>query len=196
MVACRDDLDDELVRRYAWFREEAERALLYFPLRTADVTLSNAALWQAARAHFLIMDAYKADHFSGDRTEDAKIAAVTTMAILALKPFRTLDPNNVISPWAARANELFAVRLSGPILNSGLPELAESDRMAWLFNFLAEVRVLSIITFIEDIASGRLQPAYEIKLSEKSEDGRSDLGQLSALMLLYHLLWRPQQRSS
>lgn len=191
LVRVRTDTDDELVRRYVWFREEAELAADYFPLRSADVALNRGALWQSARAHFLLMDAYKADHFIGARAEDAKIAATTALAIVTFKPFRVKDPENVVSRWAARANELFAVRLAGPILNSGLPELAEGDRMAWLLNFLATVRARSLDRYVGDVTSMRMSEAYEIELDNGSHKMPTDLSNLNVLMLIYHLLWRP-----
>ena len=191
VVSVRADEDDELVRRYTWFREEAQNALNYFPLRGADVVVNSPALWQSARAHFLLMDAYKTDHFTGDRAEDAKIAATTALAIVTFKPFRVKDPNNVISHWAARANELFAVRLAGPILNSGLPELGEGDRMAWLLNFLATVKACSIDSYFDDVCSGRLSRTYEIELDQGGPNSPSDLSNLNILMLVYHILWRP-----
>jgi hypothetical protein len=190
-VLVRADDDEELLRRYRWFREEAEHALNYFPLRAANVTLSAPALWHAVKAHFLIIDAYKADHFIGERTEDAKIAAATGLAIVTFKPFRVRDPANVISPWAARANEFFSIRLAGPILNSGLPELSESDRMAWLLNFLCELKIESLQPLLRDAAASAQKESYQVDLAARSPDGRSDLRQLEILMLIYHVLWRP-----
>lgn len=153
----------------------------------ADVRLRAPSPRFVAEAYFLLSEAYKHRRLrQGAATQEPKIAALMSMAIMAVWPFRPIRPLDVQRPETVVSNPIFAVFCASSIIDNDLSGLNE-DMKRRLYNFLYNIRLPSLSGYITEISVGskRSNDRYSVDLSDV------ELATADALMLIYELLYRP-----
>jgi len=88
----------------------ADRFQSNIPAISADTEFRPDSPLLMARAYFLLSDAYKPwRNEVGSLTDEYKRAALSALAVMAIRPFSPLDPDNVQSASAYLANPIFAL---------------------------------------------------------------------------------------
>lgn len=154
---------------------------------SADVRFRAIAPRFVSEAYFLLSEAYKFRRLrDGASTQEPKIAALMSMAIVAVWPFQAIHPLTVQRPETVVANPIFAVYCASSIINSDFGTLS-NDMKRRLYNFLFTMRLPCLRDYVTDISLGpkRSADVFKVDLSD------AELASADALMLIYELLYRP-----
>jgi hypothetical protein len=97
------------------------------------ILLRGGRLPLLAQAYFILNECYKNWRIApGHFTEIPKIAALQSLAILTLEPFRPIDNTNVVTVAEARCNEIFALAAAGAVLGFPINPDVSVKRDFWL----------------------------------------------------------------
>lgn len=182
------EFEDRINERTAYLEHRADEFGRAGILSPADVRFRSIAPRFIAEAYFLLSEAYKERRLrDGSSTEAPKIAAMMTLAILAVAPFQPVNPLNVRMMATVIANPLFALFNASSIINNDFTGVSD-DSYRRTLNFMRHLRMPCIRSYIIDISLGsnRAQDVYDVNPSDV------ELAHMDAVTLLYELLWKKQ----
>lgn len=137
-------------------------------LNPNEVAYAPEALARVTEAYFLLSEAYKvvrlghAEH-DARRTMNPKKAALTALAVFAIRPFRLTNPGQApLSTVSIVANLLFALDFSATVL--GRPFAMTGNMQLRLFRFLAAQRLESLRDYLNDQEAGEYKSRYVIDI--------------------------------
>jgi hypothetical protein len=158
-----------------------------------QVYLNEFHLRHTAEAYSLLNAAFKAARLKGHtpvspkQTQLPKVAALTTLVIMELRPFRIADPTGPIrSVLAHTANQQFCVDFAVSVLKKDFNYLDSSKMKRW-FTFLHSLRSLSLRPYLFQLESQGFANDQQVI------DIAADLPNIEMLILFYelHLSRRP-----
>jgi len=177
-------LENRIVTRTEYIERRADELMQSRVLSPADVRFRKPAARFVAEAYFLLSEAYKAKRMNpGARTQEPKIAAFTTLAILAISPFQAIHPLQVRRQETVVANPIFGLYCGSSIIANDFSSLP-NDSYRRALNFLRHIRLPCLRAYITDVSIGisRSQDVYDIVLDA------SELGTIDAVILLHEIL--------
>lgn len=180
-------LEPRIASRAQYFEQCAQGLVAARIFSPADVRLRAPAPRFVAEAYFLLSEAYKDRRLKdGALTEEPKIAAFMSVAIMAVWPFQAINPMRVKRPDTVIANGIFAVFCASSVINNDFSGLTW-DMKRRLYNFLQSVRLPCLQPYITDISIGasRSSDTYDVTLSD------AEIALIDVLVLIYELLYRP-----
>lgn len=151
-----DDGERRIHKRAAFFGGISLRISDRYPtLRTKSEFRADAPLL-LARAYFLLSDAYKPiRNFPDSLTDDFKKAAISALAVMVVRPFSPLDPEQVDDEIVYLANPMMALACANSwAAERNLFEHFPQDYLKRFYITLLNVRMPCLDGFIEAINSG------------------------------------------
>lgn len=184
----------DIRNRYELFSQEA-RDLIGTDLNPQEVDDNPDLLLQAVDAYFLLSEAYKVrmlGHVEGGDehwTQPSKKAALTTIAIMLMRPIQPLHP---LKPTNDRttlvANQIFALALASSLLGRDFTYVGfrEASRLYRLLGHIGSVRlpVRALTRFRRDRRRNNRGLVYHIDIVQ-------DIVLIDSLILLYEAPLRP-----
>jgi hypothetical protein len=151
-----DKVDPRVLRRSAFFAGMASRVSDELPDLSRQTELRADAPLLMARAYFLLSDAYKPRrNDAGSLTDEYKRAALSALAVMAIRPFSPLAPDNVTSMQVYLANPLLALACANAwSAERNLFEFYPFDYLKRFYMSLHAVRLPSLDAFVEWANSG------------------------------------------
>jgi hypothetical protein len=152
-----------------------------------QVYLNEVHLRYTAEAYSLLNAAFKAARLKGHtattpkQTMLPKVAALTTLVVMELRPFRIVDPTMPVgSVLAHAANQQFCVELASSILRKDFTYFDASKMKRW-FTFLHSLRAKSLETYLFQLEN------YGVAENVQVIDISLDLPVIEMLILFYEL---------
>lgn len=179
------NIESRARQRAVLFSHIAERTQKEFPAIVRETEFRADAPILTAWAYFLISDAYKSERIpETSLSDDFKKAAISALAIMVVRPFSPLDPDNVNSMDALLANPIFALAAGNSWLGDrNLFDHFGFDYLKRFFNTLLNVQMPSLAPFIEAInENGDYRQFIEIGLS------KGELALVDSWVLKFNLL--------
>jgi hypothetical protein len=142
-------------------------------------------------AYFILNHAYKKWRIDdGHFTQNEKIAALFSVAIMTFKPFRPLDPEKVTTRAQLKANEIYALELASVIINASLrpnPDVS-SNSMRRIMDILSGIYSQTLEAYVQDVnyQCAKKTTEYDLDFHE------SDKLPVDSLITIYELL--PKRR--
>lgn len=148
-----------------------------------------------ATGYFILNDCYKAWRIEkGHFTQEPKIAALTSLAIMTFEPFRPVKPEAVASVAEAKCNEIFALNCAAAIL--GFPIEPDTNVKIDFWYRLLDVVTASRCQTLEPF---RVDMNYQIR-NELSSYVRpvhdDDKPGINSLITIFELLSDKHKKSS
>lgn len=179
-----ETVEDRINKRAPALLKIAEALVTDSALPEANIMLWPARIPLVARAYFILNETYKNWRIEdGHRTEEPKIAALQSMAIMSIPPFRPRDPTNVTTIAAARCNEIYALAAASSVIRTDI-DRGTNNFYLRLLDVLSDARSETLEPFVVDIGLGIDQDfAHYVRTVHPS-----DKPMINSLITIFELL--------
>jgi hypothetical protein len=176
-----------LEERAAFLADIAEGLVKPSILSGDLIVLRLARIPYVARAYFILNESYKAWRIEDNHyTEHPKIAALTSMAIMTILPFRPMHPENVKTVGEARCNEIYALNCAAAILGVPIDPEGNVKQDFWLrlMDILNDTRSHTLDPFVFEVNNGKERPIAAYTHQIHAEDRLA----LNSLISIFEIL--------
>jgi hypothetical protein len=140
-----------IVERAAFFHAVANGLIKDGVLPEDRLILRGGRLDMLARGYFLLNEAYKAWRIApGHFTEEPKIAALQSMAIMTFVPFTPVDPTGARTLEEARPNEIYALACAAAVMGTEI-DGRRPDFYLRLLDVISATRCHSLEPYVVDL---------------------------------------------
>ena len=140
-------------------------------LPSSKIILSQPRLVLAAKAYFLLNDAFKRWRIhEGHFTETPKIAALQAFTLMKFLPFIPIYPDNATELGEGRPNEIFSVYFASAILGVEINTVVKKDFLYRLLDILSVCSSETLEPVIVDINFKIFKKPGDYKLKIHRED--------------------------
>ena len=162
-----------VLRRSPNFAEIAQKQLEKIPTLSSVTVYRQDSPLLLSQAYFLLSDSYKERRNQATLTDDYKKAAISAVAVMTLRPFEPIEPENVTSSAVLFANPIYALACANSWLSDrNLVAHYPFDYLKRFYLSLLRIRMPSLDHFVDSANEGLDYRAIEaISLSrEETED--------------------------
>jgi hypothetical protein len=142
-------------------------------LPSTSIILRLERVKLATHAYFILNDAYHRWRIEeGHFTQPPKIAALQSLCIMRVQPFRLAHPANATTIAEARSNEIFSLAAAGAILqvNVGTLTAARIDQWLRILDILSRVNCETIEQVIATVNMQIKRDRHDYSLSILEQD--------------------------
>lgn len=162
--------EERIVERVSFFRTIAEALVNDGVLPAERLILRAGRLDMMTRSYFLLSEAYKAwrmppEHF----TQEPKIAALQSMAIMTFTPFAPIEQTNAQTTEEARPNEIYCLACAAAVLGCDI-DARRPDFYLRLLDVLSASRCQTLEPYVVDINLEIARPLGDYRLVVLSAD--------------------------
>ncbi|WP_156892565.1 hypothetical protein [Salaquimonas pukyongi] len=154
--------NNRVQKRAAFFSGMAERLLGVYPEIGKYTHFTTDSPILLSHCYFLLSDSYKAARLKPEsRTDDYKKAAISATAVMIVRPFAALNPDDVSNLEAFLANPIFAMACGNAwASNRDLFSSYPFDYLKRFYNTLHNVEIHAMEEFIQRLRAD--QPVTDI----------------------------------
>ena len=154
-------LSERALRRSAFFQGIANIHLDHFGQLRQTTSFRAEAPLLIAYSYFLINDSYKRQRNQNTLTDDYKKAAVSAIAVMALRPFEPLQPDFVEDDLTYFINPIYAMACANAWLSDrDLLARYPFDYLRRFYLSLVRIRIPSLQPFIDCVNVGGQHTAF------------------------------------
>lgn len=164
-------------KRAAFFSGMARQMNAFIPELAEETHFLPDAPVTLAHCYFLLSDDYKsARNKPGSRTDDFKKAALTAVAVMVVRPFSPLAPENVTTIEAYLANATFALACGNAwAANRNLFEHYPFDYLKRFYVTLDNVRIEALAEFKSHLLDGlSIRDIQSVSLTNRDQSVLDD----------------------
>jgi hypothetical protein len=156
-------------------------------LPEARLALREGRVRLATRSYFVLNEAYHRWRIEeGHYTQPPKIAALQSLCIMRIEPFRLIEPGNALTTAEARPNEIYAVAVASAILGIPINKQGQEKTDQWLriLDLWSSYTCESIESIIQDAEYqiSRNRTDYRINILDV------DMPRINSLVTIFELL--------